>query len=237
MDKIKNVSIFINCMNLFTRWAWIKRNWLEIVAEASLMDLIFVGGTSLNFVAFEEYRASEDIDLYNPDSKGIDNPNGRSEEELAKLLSEKLLEKGYEIKNIEGKSFSIGPNIKVEIFHDATMFKKIKKIHIEGRSINIFDNSTYAEMKMAALLCRTVYDPRDLVDVFILQDRGKVHLLIPDRECEVMEHAFGRRIEEIRKTKMQDLLLFQNKEQVDILPYDKFNEFKRGLVERLPGFL
>jgi len=224
-------------MDIFTKWSWIKRNWIEIVSEASLMDLVFVGGTSLNIVAFDEYRASEDIDLYNPNSKGLDNPNGKSEAELAKILAKKLFEKGFEIKNTEEKSFCIGPNIKVEIFHDATSFKKIKKIPIESHSINVFENSTYAEMKMAALLCRTIYDSRDLVDIYVLQERGKIHLPIPDRECEVMEHTLGKRIEEIRKTKMQDLLLFQSREQIGALPFDRFNEFKRGLVERLSGFL
>ncbi len=139
-------------MDIFTKWSWIKRNWIEIVSEASLIDLVFVGGTSLNLVAFDEYRASEDIDLYNPNSKGLDNPNGKNEGELAKILAKKLFEKGFEIKSTERKSFFIGPNIKVEIFHDATAFKKIKKIPIESHSINVFENSTYADKKSSVFV-------------------------------------------------------------------------------------
>ncbi|GEM_PF-1023745 len=223
-------------MNIFTKWDWIKRNWQYILEEAQPLELIFVGGTALNLLIFEEYRASEDIDLYNPNSKGIDNPHGRSEEELVRELSKKLADKGFEIHDVKGRSFYIGPNVKVEIFHDATPFKKIEKKVKDGTSVSIFDFGTYAEMKMAALLCRTIYDPRDLVDVFILRSQGGINLKFPDRECEVIEHSLNKRILEISKTKMQDLLLFQNKQQVDALSSDRFMEFKRWLVEWLSRF-
>jgi len=53
-------------MSLFDKWNWIKRNWTYILEEASKQDLVFVGGTALNLAIFKEYRASEDIDLYDP---------------------------------------------------------------------------------------------------------------------------------------------------------------------------
>jgi len=224
-------------MGIFLRWNWIKRNWQYILEEAQELGLVFVGGTALNLVVFDEYRASEDIDLYNPDSKGPDNPDGKSEEELVKILSERLAKKGFEIKDIQDRMFFIGPNIKVEAFHDSTPFGKIKKIERNGAEFNIFDADTYAEMKMAALLCRTVYDPRDLVDVFIIHERGKIKLPMPNRECEVLEHSFSARLSEIKRTKLEDLLLFQSKEQIDSLPYERFKKFERWLVEWLSKFL
>ena len=224
-------------MDIFTRWNWIKRNWQYVLGEAQHLGLVFVGGTAINLVIFDEYRASEDIDLYNPDSKGPDNPNGKSEEELAKILSELLAKKGFEIKDAKGRMFYIGPNILVEIFHDATPLRKINAIEMDGTKFNVFDANTYAEMKMAALLCRTIYDPRDLVDVFVIHERGKITLPMPDRECEMLEHSFSKRLAEIKKTGLKDLLLFQSKEQIDSLPYEKFKEFKRWLVEWLSKFL
>jgi len=45
-------------MSVFTKWAWIKRNWTYIIEEAYQLDLVFVGGTALNLAIFNEYRAS-----------------------------------------------------------------------------------------------------------------------------------------------------------------------------------
>ena len=53
-------------MSIFNKWTWIKRNWLYVLEEASDLGLVFVGGTALNLAIFDEYRASEDIDLYDP---------------------------------------------------------------------------------------------------------------------------------------------------------------------------
>ena len=58
-------------MSVFDKWAWIKRNWTYIIEEASDLNLVFVGGTALNLVLFNEYRASEDIDLYDPHAGSI----------------------------------------------------------------------------------------------------------------------------------------------------------------------
>jgi predicted nucleotidyltransferase component of viral defense system len=58
-------------MAIFDKWAWIKRNWTYIIEEACQLDLIFVGGTALNLVIFSEYRASEDIDLYDTKAESI----------------------------------------------------------------------------------------------------------------------------------------------------------------------
>ncbi|MBI5228135.1 nucleotidyl transferase AbiEii/AbiGii toxin family protein [Candidatus Micrarchaeota archaeon] len=221
-------------MNIFEKWSWIKRNWPYIIEEADKLGLVFVGGTALSLILFEEYRASEDIDLYNPNSKGIDNPNGKSEEELIIQLSDKLSKKGFDIKKIDGNSAYVGPNIKIEIFYDGTPFQKIERVKMSDIKVPVFDIGTYAKMKMAALLCRTIYDPRDLVDVFIIQKNTK--LPFPDRDCSIIENSLEERIKEISKTRKEDLALFQSKEQIDSLPYPDFEKFKRWLVEWLSGF-
>ena len=95
-------------MDIFTRWNWIKRNWQYVLGEAQHLGLVFVGGTAINLVIFDEYRASEDIDLYNPDSKGPDNPNGKSEEELAKILSELLAKKDLKSRTQKAGCFISG---------------------------------------------------------------------------------------------------------------------------------
>ena len=41
-------------MSIFDKWTWIKRNWTYIIEEATKMELVFVGGTSLNLAIFEE---------------------------------------------------------------------------------------------------------------------------------------------------------------------------------------
>ena len=58
-------------MSVFEKWTWIKRNWMYILEEATKLDLVFVGGTALNIAIFKEYRASEDIDLYDPTQKPL----------------------------------------------------------------------------------------------------------------------------------------------------------------------
>jgi len=70
-------------MSVFEKWRWIKRNWLYIVEEASKLDLVFVGGTALNLAIFKEYRASEDIDLYDYKVNNI----GTKHEENCKPIS------------------------------------------------------------------------------------------------------------------------------------------------------
>ncbi|MDO8554401.1 MAG: nucleotidyl transferase AbiEii/AbiGii toxin family protein [Candidatus Micrarchaeota archaeon] len=223
-------------MAIFTKWGWIKKNWSYVLEEADKLSLVFVGGTSLNLVMFDEYRASEDIDLYNPDSKGIDNPNSRSEEDLVKKLSVALSNKGFEIKKVEERLFYIGPNIKVEIFNDGTAFEKIEKVNLNGIMVPIFDMKTYAKMKLAALLCRRFYDSRDLVDVFMLHTKGNIKLSFPIRECEIIEKFLEERIEDIKNTKREHLLLFQDAQQIDVLPYAEFEKFKRWLVDWLSRF-
>lgn len=221
-------------MNIFEKWSWIKRNWPYIIEEADKFDLVFVGGTSLSLILFNEYRASEDIDLYNWNSKGIDNPKGKSEEELIIELANRLTKKGFAIKKIDRDSLYIGPNIKIEIFYDGTPFQKIEKIKISNVTVPVFDIGTYAKMKMTALLCRTIYDSRDLVDVFIIQKKTK--LSFPNRNCSIIENSLEERIKEINKTKKEDLSIFQSKDQIDSLPYNDFEKFKRWLVDWLSGF-
>ncbi|HLC68332.1 MAG TPA: nucleotidyl transferase AbiEii/AbiGii toxin family protein [Candidatus Bilamarchaeaceae archaeon] len=223
-------------MAIFEKWDWIKRNWLYVLEEADKLGLVFAGGTALNLAIFREYRASEDIDLYNPDSKGVDNPKGIAESELAAELAEQLAKKGFEIVKIEGRVIYTGPNIKIEIFNDGTLFNKIEKKTIKEVKIAVFDLPTYAEMKMSALLCRTNYDSRDLIDVFILHTGGKVKLSFPRMECEIIENQFHQRLKEIKETKKGDLYIFQTKEQVDSLPFNEFEKFKWWLSDWLSGF-
>jgi len=223
-------------MDIFGKWDWIKQNWPYVVEEIDGLGLVFVGGTALNLVFFDEYRASEDIDLYNPDSKGPDNPNGKDESETSKILSGILSDKGFKIAENKQNYFYIGPNIKVEIFNDGTTFGGIERKKIENIKVPVFDLQTYMQMKMAALLCRTVYDSRDLVDIFTMNKTGGIKIAFPDRECETIENNLSERISEIDKTSEDDLLLFQSRKQIDALPFDEFIEFKRWFVDWLSEF-
>jgi len=78
-------------MSVFEKWTWIKRNWTYILEEASKLDLVFVGGTALNLAIFKEYRASEDIDLYDPYSETIG--TAHETERIKKLAKESYPER------------------------------------------------------------------------------------------------------------------------------------------------
>jgi len=151
-------------------------------------------------------------------------------------LAKRLEEKGFGISSKDERALWVGPNIKVEVFNDGTPFRKIKKRTAAQVDALTFDISTYAEMKMAALLCRSIYDPRDLVDLFILKKHGKAKLVFPKMECRTIEDGFPARLKDIRGTKREDLLHFQTGRQIDALPYEDFDEFKRWLHEWLSGF-
>ena len=83
-------------MSIFEKWTWIKRNWSYIIEEATKLDLVFVGGTCLNIIIFDEYRASEDIALYDPSSNTI---GSNHEKESLVKLAKILRKKGFEIKS------------------------------------------------------------------------------------------------------------------------------------------
>lgn len=223
-------------MSIFEKWSWIKRNWLYVLEEATKLDLVFVGGTALNLGIFEEYRASEDIDLYNIDSKTIENPNGRGEIELSRVLGENLIQKGFDVKFSNDRFFYLNSNIKVDIFYDSTPYKSIVRKTIQGTKVNFFDTETYCKMKLSALLCRTFYDARDMVDIFIVKTKGKASLSFPQIECQVIEHEFERRVGEIKRTSKEQLLFFQTNEQINSLPYSEFEKFKGDLVGWLSKF-
>jgi predicted nucleotidyltransferase component of viral defense system len=210
-------------MALFQKWTWIKRNWMYILEEASKLNLVFVGGTALNLALFNEYRASEDIDLYDPYSKTIGTVH---EEESIRHLAKSLTEKGFSIKSRDKRAIFVGPNIKIEVFNDGTPFHKVEEKTINQTKILVFDMHTYAEMKTAALLCRSVYDARDLVDLFVIQKETHIELSFPSRECEVIQHRYNERLQDIEKTKKDDLFIFQTMKQVDDLPFDEFEKFK-----------
>jgi len=220
-------------MPVFEKWAWIKRNWTYILEEASKLDLVFVGGTALNLAIFKEYRASEDIDLYDPYSKTIGIVH---EEESIKNLAKNLAKNGFEIKSRDERAIWVGPNIKIEVFNDGTPFTKIEKKTFDQTQVLLFDLRTYAEMKMNALLCRSLYDARDLVDLFIIKKETEIELSFPKLECEVIENSFNERLNEIKKTKKEDLLVFQTIKQVDDLPYNEFEKFKWWLHDWLSRF-
>jgi len=220
-------------MSLFDKWTWIKRNWTYVLEEASRLDLVFVGGTALNLAIFKEYRASEDIDLYDPYSKTIGTAH---EEESIKNLAKSLAKKGFEIKSKDERAIWVGPNIKIEVFNDGTPFTKIETKTFDQTQVLLFDIKTYAEMKMNALLCRSFYDARDLVDLFIIKKETELPLSFPKLECEVIENSFNERLNDIKKTKKEDLLVFQTIDQVKNLPYNEFEKFKMWLYDWLSRF-
>jgi hypothetical protein len=220
-------------MPIFEKWSWIKRNWPYIIEEASELGLVFVGGTALNLILFKEYRASEDIDLYDPKANAI---GAVHEKECIEELAKRFSKKGFEIKSKNQRALWVGPNIKVEVFNDGTSYSRIDKKSIDQTDVLIFDLKTYAEMKMSALLCRSNYDARDLVDLYFINKRANVKLSFPKLECDVIEHHFDERLRDINKTKKGDLLFFQNNGQIDDLPYETFEEFKRWIYGWLSGF-
>jgi len=91
-------------------------------------------------------------------------------------------------------------------------------------------------MKMAALLCREFYDPRDLVDLFIIKKEAEIKLSFPKSECEVIKNSFNERLNDIKKTKKEDLLTFQTIKQIDDISYDEFEKFKWWLYDWLSRF-
>jgi hypothetical protein len=91
-------------------------------------------------------------------------------------------------------------------------------------------------MKLTALLCRTNFDARDLVDLFIIRKQTGITFSFPNRDCDVIEHRFNERLDEINITTMQNLLVFQTMEQIEMLPYHEFEEFKRWIHDWLSGF-
>ena len=220
-------------MSIFEKWIWIKRNWQYIIEEATKLDLVFVGGTVLNLIIFNEYRASEDIDLYDPFSDAIGYSH---QKECVKNLSSILEKKGFEIKSQNNRELYIGPNIKIEVFNDGTSFNKIEKNIYDQTEVLTFDIKTMIQMKITALLCRLIYDARDLVDLFYLLNNSEEQLTFPIRECEVITDSYSERIEDIKLTKKEDLYYFKTIQQVEDLPYDKFEQFKMRTYDWLSRF-
>jgi len=220
-------------MPVYEKWTWIKRNWTYILEEATVLDLVFVGGTAFNLALFKEYRASEDIDLYDTTIT----PMGTAhEEEQIKKLAQNLTNKGFTIKSKDKRALWVGPNIKIEVFNDATPYSNIQKKTIQQTEVLLFDIHTYAEMKMTALLCRTLYDARDLIDLYIIKKETDLEFSFPKRECKMIENSFNERLEDIKKTKKEDLFIFQTIKQVNDLPYEEFEKFRWLLYEWLSGF-
>ena len=217
-------------MSIFEKWTWIKRNWSYIIEEATRLDLVFIGGTVLNIVLFNEYRASEDIDLYDPYSNAIGYAH---ETEKVLQLANILEEKGFEIKLQNDRELFIGPNIKIEVFNDGTSFNKMEKKLCDQTEVLTFDMKTMIAMKTTALLCRSMYDARDLVDLFILTKKSVDSLLFPARECEIITNYYAERLEDIESTKKEDLYYFQTIQQVEDLPYKEFEQFKREMYDWL----
>jgi len=220
-------------MSIFDKWNWIKRNWLYVIEEATKLNLVFVGGTALNLTLFNEYRASEDIDLYDPYQKTIGTTH---EAESIRNLAKNLAKKGFEIKSRNPRAIFVGPNIKIEVFNDGTPFTTIEKKNIQETGVLVFDTQTYAMMKSTALLCRSEYDARDLVDLYIIKKETGISLLFPQQDCNVITNSFHDRLLEISKTKKEDLLIFQTREQVDHLPYGEFEKFKEQTYDWLSRF-
>ncbi len=220
-------------MSVFDKWAWIKRNWVYVIEEAYMLDLVFVGGTALNLAIFDEYRASEDIDLYDTNANSIGTSH---EEKMANKLAEKLRKKGFKIKSKDKHTLFIGPNIKIDVFNNGTLYKEIEKKTVNQAEVLLFDIQTITNMKTNALLCRSFYDPRDLVDLYIIKKETDCTLEFPEQECEIIEKKYDERLSEIKNTEKKDLLFFQTKKQIDELPYEKFIEFRSWIYDWLSGF-
>jgi hypothetical protein len=220
-------------MSVFDKWGWIKRNWIYILEEAYQFELVFVGGTALNLAIFDEYRASEDIDLYDPNANNIGTMH---EEETTKQLAQRLKKKGFKIKSKNKHTLYIGPNIKIDVFNNGTSYNSIEKKTVNQTNIYHFDIQTYADMKMNSLLCRSIFDARDLVDLFIMKKKTKCRFTFPKKDCDVIEQKYDSRLKEIKNTTKKDLLVFQTIKQIDKLGYDEFDEFRRWIYDGLSEF-
>ena len=91
-------------------------------------------------------------------------------------------------------------------------------------------------MKMNALLCRTIYDARDLVDLFVLKKHAGISASFSKLECDMIENNFDERLDDIKRTKRKNLLIFQTEDQIGDLPYNEFEKYKRWLYDWLSGF-
>ena len=151
-------------------------------------------------------------------------------------MAKNLAKKGFEIKSRNPRAIFVGPNIKIEVFNDGTPFTTIEKKNIQETGVLVFDTQTYAMMKSTALLCRSEYDARDLVDLYIIKKETGISLLFPQQDCNVITNSFHDRLLEISKTKKEDLLIFQTREQVDHLPYGEFEKFKEQTYDWLSRF-
>jgi hypothetical protein len=122
------------------------------------------------------------------------------------------------------------------VFNDGTSFSKIEKRLCNQTEVLTFDIKTMIAMKTTALLCRSVYDARDLVDLFILTKESDGKLFFPIRECEVTTNYYSERLQDIKTTKKEDLYYFQTIQQVKDLPYEEFEKFMRVTYDWLSRF-
>ena len=220
-------------MSVFDKWRWIKRNLTYILEEAYQLDLVFVGGTALNLTIFNEYRASEDIDLYDPNANSIGTMH---EEEMTTELMQRLKKKGFGIKSRNNHTLYVGPNIKIDVFNNDTSYNSIEKKTVNQTDIYTFDIQTYADMKMNSLLCRSVFDARDLVDLFIMKKKTKCRFSFPKQDCNVIEQKYDSRLKEIKNITRKDLLVFQTRKQINEIPYEELDEFRRWIYDWLSEF-
>ncbi|MBN1860833.1 MAG: hypothetical protein JW840_05165 [Candidatus Thermoplasmatota archaeon] len=91
-------------------------------------------------------------------------------------------------------------------------------------------------MKSTALFCRSEYDARDLVDLYIIKKETGISLSFPQQDCDMIKNSFHERVSEISNTKKEDLFTFQTREQVERLPYDEFEKFKEQTYDWLSRF-
>ncbi|MEF8848585.1 MAG: nucleotidyl transferase AbiEii/AbiGii toxin family protein [Candidatus Thermoplasmatota archaeon] len=182
---------------------------------------------------YDEYRASEDIDLYDPNAEDVGNEH---EEEMAEKLAKRLNDKGFEIKARHKNNLYVGPSIKLDVFNNGVFYRSINKKDFDQIKVLLFDIQTYADMKIHSLLCRSFYDARDLVDLFIIKKETGCELSFPSLDCDIIEKRYEERLREIKKTTKEDLFVFQTRKQINELPYEELDEFRRWIYEWLSEF-
>lgn len=122
------------------------------------------------------------------------------------------------------------------MFNDGTSFNTIEKKLISQTEVLIFDIKTMIVMKKTALLCRSLYDARDLVDLYTLIKHSNESLSFPTQDCEIINRYYNERLQEIKSTRKKDLYFFQTIKQVEDLPYNEFEKFKESTYEWLSRF-
>lgn len=177
---------------LFKKWDFLCQNRDALIVKAiakmgrqAKKHLVFCGGTSLHLYSTrlifndEPIRASEDIDIFNKNSKLLENPEGVSEEALAQEYSGILRQFGFENEQRNSIVLISPHKIKAEFFYDAASYPAKAYLH---NGLAIIHPEALYRIKIKLLALRENVSERDLVDVLYLSTKYPLPSKIAVRE-------------------------------------------------------